>query len=390
MTEIAFYEVSMLLEFGIRNFYSFKEGVVISFKLDANCPGSISQGLSFTPVLCVKGANGSGKTQLLKGLSFLAEFCQRSFSFDPDRPLPIAPFFRSRDPIEFYAEFSIRGITYLYELEATKERVLREVIFKTISKKTRLLERVENKLVYRTAALSKLDAISLRNNASVISTAHQYGMKELADVYGFFGTVASNVNPASGMKEIPVDMSAMAKALDADPNIFGFVKKFISECDVGIVDIQIHNYETKEGEKVYFPVFMHNVDGKVYPVVDDEESSGTKALFRWLALYRVVIDVGGILILDEFDVYLHPHILPKLIGLFLDKSINVNHAQFIFSTHNSEALDLLGRYRTYLVNKKNNASFAFRLDEIPGDVLRNDRPIVPVYNAGKIGGVPRV
>jgi hypothetical protein len=53
-------------------------------------------------------------------------------------------------------------------------------------------------------------------------------------------------------------------------------------------------------------------------------------------------------------------------------------------------MDFLGRYRTILVNKENNESYGYRLDEISGDIIRNDRPISPAYNAGKIGGVPHV
>jgi hypothetical protein len=53
-------------------------------------------------------------------------------------------------------------------------------------------------------------------------------------------------------------------------------------------------------------------------------------------------------------------------------------------------MDTLGKYRTFLVNKENNESFGYRLDEIPGDMLRNDRLISPIYNEGKIGGIPKL
>jgi hypothetical protein len=61
--------------------------------------------------------------------------------------------------------------------------------------------------------------------------------------------------------------------------------------------------------------------------------------------------------------------------------------QLLFTTHNTEIMDILGRYRTYLVQKVDNESFAYRLDEVPGDILRNDRPISPAYNDGKIGAL---
>ena len=79
-----------------------------------------------------------------------------------------------------------------------------------------------------------------------------------------------------------------------------------------------------------------------------------------------------------------------LIDLFDDSEKNLNNAQMIFSTHDTAIMDRLGKYRTYLVNKENNESFGYRLDEIPGDILRNDRPVSSPYRNGKVGGVPKV
>jgi AAA15 family ATPase/GTPase len=76
--------------------------------------------------------------------------------------------------------------------------------------------------------------------------------------------------------------------------------------------------------------------------------------------------------------------------LFDDPEKNINNAQLIFTTHNTDIMDKLGKYRVVLVNKQDNESFLYRLDEIPGDILRNDRSIIPAYKAGKIGGKPRL
>ncbi|MEA1911137.1 MAG: ATP-binding protein, partial [Spirochaetota bacterium] len=76
--------------------------------------------------------------------------------------------------------------------------------------------------------------------------------------------------------------------------------------------------------------------------------------------------------------------------LFTDESINTEDAQLLFTTHNSKIMDVLGKYRTILVNKEENESYLYRLDELPGDLIRNDRPIEPIYRSGKVGGVPKV
>ncbi|MFZ4877043.1 AAA family ATPase [Janthinobacterium sp. Mn2066] len=379
----------MLLEFGIKNFFSFKEGANISFRLDANCPASISNGKNFATLLCIKGANGSGKTQVLKGLSFLSHFCTDSFSTKPDGPTGVLPFFDSTEPSEFYAEFSIGSEIYRYELATTEHEVKREAIYRTRSKKVKILERVNNSISMRINSLSGLDNVKLRKNASIISTSYQYELPQLEEVYMFFRAIITNVS-FSGLHEEPINVADISKYLSEDKDVFDFVKDFIMDCDIGISDIEIHSFKNKSGNDEMFPMFFHEVNGVPHIISDLTESSGTKSLFRRLSMYKDILRVGGVLALDEFDLNLHPHILPKLLNLFSDSDINVHNAQLIFSTHDSAILNYLGRYRSYLVAKDNNESYVYRLDEIPGDILRNDRPISPIYNEGRIGGVPRV
>lgn len=94
--------------------------------------------------------------------------------------------------------------------------------------------------------------------------------------------------------------------------------------------------------------------------------------------------------MDEFDTNLHPDLLPIIIDLFLSQETNPRAAQFIFTSHNLEIIDHLGKYRTVLVGKTESESFCYRLDEIPSDIIRNDRSISALYRGGKIGGVPNL
>lgn len=379
----------MLLEFGVKNFFSFKEGLQVSFRLGLNCPESISVGRDYATVMGIKGANGSGKTHVLRALSFLGQFCTKSFASDPDAALLVFPFFKSTEPTEIYAEFRINGIEYRYELAVDREAVLSEVLYRTKSRSVKVFERKGNVLVSCVKDFGDIEKIKLRKNASIISIAHQYESLSLAEIYNFFNRFSTNVSFA-GLRENAMSINFVSKFLEDKKEIFDFVKKFIIDCDVGIEDIVISSTDKEDGSKEYFPGFFHRVSDKLHAVTDITESSGTKALFRQLAMYKLALDGGGVLGLDEFDVFLHPHILPKLLRLFIDPETNPLGAQVIFSTHQSEVLDLLGRQRTYLINKQENESFGYRLDEIPGDILRNDRPIRPIYDDGKVGGVPRL
>ncbi|MDD3903839.1 MAG: ATP-binding protein, partial [Sphaerochaeta sp.] len=67
-----------------------------------------------------------------------------------------------------------------------------------------------------------------------------------------------------------------------------------------------------------------------------------------------------------------------------------NNAQLIFCTHNTGVMDTLGKYRVILVNKEENESFLYRLDELPGNIVRNDRSLETIYKTGKLGGTPNL
>jgi AAA15 family ATPase/GTPase len=386
-----FPEVNVLLEYGLCNFHSFKEWASVSFKLDDNCPTHISNGDGFARVLGVKGANASGKSNLLKALSFLSTFCTRSFSYEPGNHIAFDSYADATSPSEFYIEFAVGKVIYLYELSATPEQVVSETIYRTKGKKQKILERNKNEITFAIRELQALKSMNLRSNVSVISSAHQYELVGLGELYNFLGSVVSNVG-YGGIRPPFLDLSDICRVYYYDKEELAQVTEFLKACDTGITKIGILERQSDESGhgKQYLPFFHHEVDGKDFYVGHHTESNGTMALFKSLLLYRMVLATGGVLVMDEFDINLHPLLLPKLLDLYLDPAQNKKNAQLIVSSHSTEILDYLGRYRSYLVTKRDNQSFAFRVDEIQGDIVRNDRPMRSAYLEGKIGGVPRV
>jgi len=380
---------NMLLEYGAKNFFCFKEWISISFRLGAGCPQYISQEKQVSNVVCIKGANGSGKTNALKILAFLREFTVNSFNYKPEATIKTDSFFGNNENTEFYIEFEQSESTYKYELLLNKGHVVSEILFKKQKRYSKVLERNSEKIIMRTNEFKDIDIIKLRKNASIISTAHQYEVKSFAPIYDFFKCILTNLT-YFGLSERSYDVGVVSKLYHGDPKIFDFVKTIIKKCDIGISDIQIQTRREEDGAEVFFPIFCYEIEKNEKCLTFYTQSSGTKSLYLQLGIYKVVLDIGGVLVLDEFDINLHPHILPVLLNVFMDASINKNNAQLVFSTHNSEILDYLGKYRTVLVNKEENQCYGYRLDEIPGDIIRNDRPLAPIYNTGKVGGVPRV
>lgn len=389
----------MIYSFGARNYFSFKDGFTVSFELNSKVPKSVTFSRKVTTVLGIKGGNASGKSNILKALRFISGFVTDSFTEDEGDEIRIKSFFKSPESSEFYIDFSSAGIRYMYELTASEQGVVREAIYKKVARKTLILERRGNSIKYRTAELSPLDLIILKNNSSIVDTARHYQIKDLGDdlknVWNFLCKVRGNTG-ALGMiddKEI-YDHAAAAKFYFNNPDALEFTKNIIKNADLGINDIVIHESIVESGEKRYFPIFHHehNVGDGVESnwLTYWHESDGTTALFRRLYQYYIALKVGGTLVLDELDTNYHPALLPYLLNIFIEQSTNPLDAQIIFTSHNLEIMDYLGKYRTYLVAKENGESFCYRLDEIPGDIIRNDRPISGLYREGRLGGVPRI
>ncbi|MEX3238542.1 ATP/GTP-binding protein [Serratia quinivorans] len=396
--------VKVIHSYGLKNYFSFKDGADVSFKLNNKVPEEVSKGKNISTVLGVKGANGSGKTNLLKSLGFLSVFCTESFQLKEDEKIHADSYFRSENPSEFYIEFTSNNTFYRYEVGVTRTQVIYERLYRKLSKKsgdktTRtvlILDRKENSIIDRLDELSYLDVILLKSNASVISTAYNYKLSGdpvvIHDLHGFFSSIKTNVG-YTGLKDYASTTENIYVASSFYKNneeAFSFVKKIIIDSDLGISDIEIRTRTDEDGKEIDYPIFEHEVAGGNQWLTSFDESSGTKSLYVKLALYWLVIKIGGVLVMDEFDINCHAFMLPRLVALFTDENININDAQFIFTSHNTEIIDTLGKYRTYLVNKECNESYCYRLDEIKGDILRSGRLISPVYKEGKIGGVPKL
>lgn len=379
----------MILNFGARNFFSFKEGFDISFELGNTCPVDISNGKNVSNILCIKGANGSGKTNILKAIYFISFFINRSFDLRPEAYLPFDEYFTSDLDSEFYVTFKSGANTYRYEAIMTDREVKSEILYRKTKRETKVIERIKDTITYAIKEFDELKKIKMRKNVSLFSMAKQYDVKSVSPIEKVFSRVLSNVNYMGLLAETH-DIDFISEFYHDNPSVFDFAKSIIIKFDPSIKDIYIKDFTDEDGKVNYKPWFVFEHDGKTDVLSFSLQSSGTKSLYKQLGNYNVVLTLGGLLVLDEFDINLHPHILPHLLNIFIDESINYNEAQLIFTTHNTEILDFLGKHRTYLVNKNKTESYCYRLDEIPSDILRNDRPITPAYNQGKIGGVPNL
>jgi len=171
----------MIHSFGFKNFYSFKEGCDVSYNLPTACPEEISQGNQYGNLLCVKGKNASGKTNLIKSLDFLSDFCTDSFSLKPDENIGFNNHFTNDDITQFYIEFCTLNdpsVLFKYELETTETEVISETLLKKGQRWVKIIERKQLTFTHTAKELNSIKQIKLRKKASFISTEHQYTLEK--------------------------------------------------------------------------------------------------------------------------------------------------------------------------------------------------------------------
>jgi predicted ATPase len=69
------------------------------------------------------------------------------------------------------------------------------------------------------------------------------------------------------------------------------------------------------------------------------ESLGTTRFLNMLPFVEIALSEGKILFMDELDASIHPMAVMSIVNAFHDDSVNVHHAQIVFTTHNPIFLD---------------------------------------------------
>ena len=405
----------MLQSFAFKNFLSFKERTEVSFALtqkasshgwDAPSPA----GQRLATALAVIGANGAGKTSLIKPVAFLSWFIHHSFLLSaPHAQIPIKPhFFTPNEPVEFEIEADdLNGTLWRYVLNATPERVLHEAVYKRPNKKHAKFSYVfvrdwdddskEYVIKQDGFDFNPAEAKKVRPNASLISTAAQYGVEVAQHLVSV--NIASNimqvgrVDPNSGFLNAAIffhENAALKKQMET----------LLHDLDFGLSSVEIKRLEMTappemklpDGTKLpsqYLVFGVHtSKDGSKHVLQWMEESSGTQMAFRQLWLLLSVLSKGGIAVIDELESDMHPHMIEPLLDLFASPHTNPHNAQIIFTSHSIEVMDLLGKSQVYLVEKKDCESEAWRLDTMNG--VRVQDNLYAKYMSGAYGAVPQL
>lgn len=401
----------MIHSFTAKNFYSFEE-TTINFVVNEKAPDNngyflAHSGVRLSKIETVIGPNASGKTNLLKILPFLKWLIKDSFVLNPSASLPVKPFLfgsSKNQSTELSADFEINGDIYSYSFTLNDKKILSEEL--RIKNKTK--ENITSKKLFSRNWNEREDKYYLednlfklpkdfegllRTNASVISTAVRFNHKGSQEILNFWQGVKTNVVEAGWIGDHLFQNigQQLIEALDFfsdNETLKKQAEKLLSRFDLGLESFLIKKEKKESGLSINVTV-AHTFGDRTEHLPIQYESSGTKQLFVLLKTILDVLDKGGVAVLDEFDVNLHPEIVMALFDLFLQPETNPLSAQILFSTHSHQILNILDKYQIIFIEKNNNgASESWRLDEMSG--VRSDDNYHAKYIAGAYGAIPKL
>jgi len=396
----------MLIRYSVKNFQSFRDTTEVSLELNRKVQRlgwetRSKSGQRLATVVAVIGPNGAGKTALLKPIVFGAWFLGASFQAKSDAPIPIAAHFSSPNlptELEFDAEGD-DGRIWRYVLHATPQRVVHEALYQKHERFKYVFVRDwddssnEYSIKQQGFDFSPKEARKVRPNASLISTAAQYGV-ELAR-YLADNDIQSNIGYAGRMPFRPeTELPNAARHFAANEAQRGEMVRLLRSWDLGLSDVSLRELTTQAAgeaaKKIWYPVGVHTSGKKGrHEILFHDESSGTQAAFVMLSRLLQSLSTGGLAIIDELESGLHPHMLEPILDLFANRVTNPHSAQLLFTCHAMEVLNLLHKSQVVLVEKnKNCESTAWRMDAVQG--IRNDDDFYAKYMAGAYGAVPQI
>jgi AAA15 family ATPase/GTPase len=246
--------------------------------------------------------------------------------------------------------------------------------------------------MFRFAGLDK-DYLTLRQhteNYEVISKVYDWFKDDLF-------VIGSTDHP--GLVDITAKMFTTAPMKE-------LILKALVQADVGIDDVSVDIKKIKIGDlpKDMPPeikkLVMSNKEEVEQTKIStihkgisfsfEEESDGTMRLFSLIGPWIDALKKGCILIVDELDTKLHHLLNVFLIELFHNQTQNKNNAQLIFTTHNTNLLDIQDIFRRDQIwfTEKNQKTGATDLYSLAEYSPRKDKNIERGYLAGKYGALP--
>ena len=409
----------MLIQFNFKNFKSFREEATLDLsaaKMTEFSDRVVTIGSEkILPVAAIYGANASGKSNIYNAFEYMSEYVEDSFKygdeeekFDEFKPTPFLFDSTSADAeSSFEVYFTLpqdkSEKIYNYGFCVDKAGVTEEWLnykAKTARKYSTIFYRGNNEEELDLSGFPKSSRdniqVALEKQVLIISLGAKLKIGKCKDIRDWF---LANEFADFGDPVTNFFMSRrLPKGFVDDKNVQQKVIEYFSSFDEHIRDFKVDKVpmEGDSKEDAYTINSLHKkIDSdEMAEIPLSLESAGTLKMFALYPELQDVLEKGSVFFVDELNARLHPLLVRNFILTFLNPEINKNHAQLVFTTHDTWQLSnqLLRRDEIWFVEKDMRGistlySLADFIDE-DGSRIRKVESYEKNYLIGKYGAIP--
>ena len=427
----------MLIEFKFTNYRSFRDETVLS--MEAMGLGTYKSCLipfrnkRLLPAAAIYGKNGGGKSNVIRAFWLAVQFIRNAQRTQHENaPIPVQPFLlndTSRDePTSFEFIYTIADVKYVYGFSATKKEIFKEYLYYAPKGQLSMVfERDHQSFTFRDNSEKKRrQLISEAVGPNQLYFAIACTMNETA-CQKAMSWFRENIFFSRDYTDIPSQLIEYSEK----PDMLAAIKKYAENADVGIQDMnfEFRNEEIKDASNTgdipsgivaaltQFAKALSDIsntseiklqrsevnatsyhkglksDGSeaLFELQLADESDGTRKLMALAPAIERALECGGLLLVDELEKEMHQLMVEMIVSKFQSQSSNPNHAQIVFTTHDTELLNmnLLRKDQLYFADKskKDGASELYSISELQTPTNENIRK---GYLLGKYGGTPDI
>jgi uncharacterized protein len=403
----------VLISFRLENHRSIRDEQAFSME-----PGRVEgdggvredSGEALLSVAAIYGPNASGKSNLLSGLAFMRSAVVHSHRFyPPEGGVPRRPFAwgpRATEPSLFEVVFRSAGVRFEYGFVADDVRFLEEWLYAyPTARKQVWFERDGDDFKFgeHLKGENRVAEKVTRPNSLFLSAAAQNHHEQLSPVFRWFSSVRAHNVPwetgaFNGLRQQRPDEHFIRwwthSTFDEDPGSeldtrAARFRKLLHAADFGIVDLKVSGEGTENGRRV---LVKHQNDSDDSWLPLEEESHGTRQLFRLAPSVLDALALGSTVLVDELEASLHPLLALQLVRAFNDPKQNLKSGQLLFSTHDTNLLGTLfgtpplRRDQVWLTEK--DTTGATRLYPLTDYKPRKAENLERGYLQGRYGAIP--
>jgi len=246
-----------------------------------------------------------------------------------------------------------------------------------------------------------------RQNALFLSVAAQHGHTQLLPLYSWFRAISPVNIPGLGYPMFRHESTAdvffppeddqpmLFPRAELEGSLLTRLRQLLRAADFGIVDIKRVDTEREyrgRAARQRRILLQHQERNEDSWLDLEEESAGTKTVFRMAPAVFRTLDVGGLLLVDELESSLHPLLGLAIVQMFNSLQANPRNAQVVFTTHDTNLLGTtlgdppLRRDQVWFTEKdKEGASKLYPLTDFKP---RKSENLERGYLQGRYGAIP--